>query len=131
MRCLATFIIFAAALAAAEVKIDHVTVAGSDVKKLQTALEAIGISSVYGGAHTNGTTEMALSSMPDGSYLELMGVQSNADAKLVEQHVWGKFLKADAGPCAWAISTKDMAAEVKRLKAAGVTVGAPERSGRQ
>jgi Glyoxalase-like domain len=131
MRRLAGFMLFAAALTAAEVKIDHVTVAGSNVKKLQAALEAVGIPSVYGGAHSNGTTEMALSSLPDGSYLELIGLQPNADPKLVEQHVWGKFLKADAGPCAWAISAKDMAAEVKRLEAAGIKVGAPEHSGRQ
>ena len=68
-----------ALLSAAEIKIDHVTVAGSGLKQLQSALSAIGMPSVYGGAHTNGTTEMALVSFPDGSYLKLMGVQTNAD----------------------------------------------------
>jgi len=120
----------AAALSAAEIKIDHVTVAGSDVKKLQAALSAVGIPSVYGGAHTNGATEMALSSFPDGSYLELMGLQANADPRLVGEHAWGKFLKGNAGPCAWAVREKDMAAEVKRLQGAGIAVAAPEHSGR-
>ena len=120
----------AAALSAAEIKIDHVTVAGSDVKKLQAGLSAVGIPSVYGGPHSNGTTEMALSSFPDGSYLELMGLQAKADPRQVEEHAWGKFLKGDSGPCAWAVREKDMAAEIKRLQAAGITVGAPEHSGR-
>jgi len=130
MRCLVILALLAAALSAAEIKIDHVTVAGSDVKKLQAGLSAVGIPSVYGGAHTNGATEMALSSFPDGSYLELMGLQANADPRLVDGHVWGKFLKGNAGPCAWAVREKDMAAEVKRLQAAGITVAAPEHSGR-
>jgi hypothetical protein len=34
-------------------------------------------------------------------------------------------------PCAWALREKDLAAEVRRLKSAGVPVSAPERSGRQ
>jgi len=130
MRCLTILALLAAALSAADIQIDHVTVAGSDVKKLQAGLSAVGIPSVYGGAHTNGTTEMALSSFPDGSYLELMGLQAKADARLVDEHVWGKFLKGNAGPCAWAVREKDMAAEVKRLQGAGITVAAPEHSGR-
>lgn len=120
----------AAGLSAAEIKIDHVTVCGTDVKKLQAGLSAVGIPSVYGGPHTNGATEMALTSFTDGSYLELMGLQTNADPKVLGEHPWGKFLKGDSGPCAWAVREKDLAAEVKRLQAAGITVGAPERSGR-
>src|SRR5260370_41127311 len=73
---------------------------------------------------------MALVSFPDGSYLELMGIQTNADARQVAEHVWAKFLKEDAGPCAWAMREKDLAAEVGRLKAAGIAVSAPVGSGR-
>lgn len=123
--------LLAGVLAAADIQIDHVTVAGSDIKKLQAGLSAVGIPSVYGGAHSNGTTEMALTSFPDGSYLELMGLQGSADPKLVDEHVWGKFLKGSAGPCAWAVREKDMAAEIKRLRTAGVTVAAPSHSGRK
>jgi hypothetical protein len=74
---------------------------------------------------------MALVSFPDGAYLELIGIQANADPKAVREHVWAKFLNEDAGPCAWALREKDLAAEVKRLNAAGVHVSAPQRSGRQ
>ena len=92
--------------------------------------DAIGIPSIYGGAHTNQITEMALVSLPDGSYLELMGVQSDGSAR-VDRHEWGKFLKGNAGPCAWAVREKDIAAEVKRLQAAGISVAAPVKSGRE
>jgi hypothetical protein len=97
---------------------------------MQVKLAAVGIASVYGGAHTNHATEMALVSFPDGSHLELMGIQPNADAAAVAAHVWVKALKENAGPCAWAMREKDLGAEVSRLKAAGIAVSAPVGSGR-
>jgi hypothetical protein len=130
VRLAAVVALITQAVFAAEVQVDHVTVCGAQVKTLQSGLEAVGIPSVYGGAHTNKTTEMALVSLPDGSYLELMGEQPGATPQLVDQHEWGKFLKANAGPCAWALRSKDLSAEVGRLKAAGVTVGEPVKSGR-
>jgi hypothetical protein len=98
---------------------------------MQAGLKAAGIESVYGGAHTNRATEMALISFPDGSYLELMGIQPRADAEAVARHEWSGFLKGDAGPCAWALREQDLAREVARLKSAGVTVSDPAKSGRQ
>ena len=124
------FLLCAGLLLAADARIDHVTVAGADLSKLQAALKSAGIESVYGGAHSNHATEMALVSFPDGSYLELMGIQAKADPQAVAEHVWAKFLKEDAGPCAWALRAADIGAEVKRLKEAGVPVSAPSRSGR-
>src|SRR5437764_220153 len=49
-------------LSAAGLKIDHVTVAGTDVRHLQAALKSAGIDSVYGGPHSNHASEMALTS---------------------------------------------------------------------
>ena len=121
---------FPALLGAADSKLDHVTIAGSDLRQMQAKLKAVGIASVAGGAHSNHATEMALVSFPDGSYLELMGIQPNADPQAVSAHVWAKFLKEDAGPCAWAMRAGDLAAEVNRLKAAGVAVSVPVGSGR-
>jgi hypothetical protein len=118
-------------LTAADLKIDHATVAGSDLKKMQAALAAIGLPSVYGGAHTNHTTEMALISFLDGSYLELMAIQQGADRKLVDEHVWSRFLTGNAGPCAWAVRERDLEAEVRRLEAAGIRVSPPVKSGRE
>jgi hypothetical protein len=111
--------------------IDHVTVAGKDVKAMQAKLASVGIPSEYGGPHKNRATEMALTSFPDGSYLELIALQPNPDSKAVASHYWSKQMENDAGPCAWAIRAHDIAADVKRLQSAGVTVSAPARSGRE
>ncbi len=62
-------------LAAADLTIDHVTVAGKDLKAMQAALTALGIPTEYGGPHSNHATEMALTSFPDGSYLELIAIR--------------------------------------------------------
>jgi len=121
----------AAVLAAADLKVDHVTAAGSSLKQLQANLSAVGIETVYGGAHSNGASQMALVSFPDGSYLELMAPQSNADSQALARQPWVKFMQADGGPCAWAVREKDVAAEVQRLRAAGIAVSAPVRNGRQ
>jgi hypothetical protein len=126
-----TLALLPALLAAAELKIDHATIAGTDLKKMQAALSAVGIQTVYGGPHSNHATEMALLSLPDGSYLELIAIQPNADAQAVDQHEWARFLKSEATPCAWAARVKDLTAEVKRLTDAGVPVSAPVKSGRQ
>jgi hypothetical protein len=74
---------------------------------------------------------MALVSFPDGSYLELMAPQANADPQALARQPWTKFMQADGGPCAWAVREKDVAAEVQRLRAAGIAVSAPVRNGRQ
>ena len=129
MRWVASILI-PLSLGAADLTIDHVTVAGKDLKTMQANLAAVGIPSEYGGPHSNHATEMALASFPDGSYLELIALQPNADAKAVASHYWAKQMDENAGPCAWAVRVKDMAVEVKRLQGAGVPVGAPERSGR-
>jgi hypothetical protein len=112
-----------AMLVAADIKIDHVTVAGRDLRKLQAGLQAIGIPTIYGGPHANGTTEMALTSFPDGSYLEAIAIRSGADPALVEKHEWARFLKEDAVVCAWAIRGGP--------QSLGVPVGAPVHAGRR
>jgi hypothetical protein len=130
-RLLLAVALFSALMPAAELKIDHVTVAGSSLKRLQASLAGVGIETVYGGAHSNGATEMALVSFPDGSYLELIAPQPHADEHALAAHAWAKFMKDDAGPCAWAVREKDVAAEVKRLQDAGIAVTPPLRNGRQ
>src|SRR5579871_5361511 len=100
MRCVWIPALFPLLLGAADLKIDHATVAGASLKKLQANLSAIGIETVYGGPHSNGITEMALASFPDGSYLELIAPRDGADAQGVAKHYWAKFMQQDAGPCA-------------------------------
>jgi len=117
-------------LTAADLKIDHVTVAGKDLKAMQATLAAVGIPTEYGGPHSNHATEMALTSFPDGSYLELIAIQPKADPAAVAAHYWSSHMQNNAGPAAWAVRPQDLAAEVKRLQAAGIAVTAPARAGR-
>src|SRR6202034_3985558 len=120
----------ALALMAQQFHIDHVTVAGKSVEQMQKALRAAGVQAEYGGPHSNHATEMALVSFPDGSYLELMGIQAQPDPAAVDAHVWTKFLRNNAGPCASALRVADLNAEIAELKSAGIRVGTPESSGR-
>jgi Glyoxalase-like domain len=119
------------ALAAADLKIDHVTVAGEHLDLMRQALTAAaGIPTEYGGPHSNHATEMALVGFPDGSYLELMGIQPKPDPTAVAAHEWSKFLENSAGPCAFALRATDLTAEVRRLKSAGISTGGAEAAGR-
>jgi hypothetical protein len=116
---------------ATELSVDHVTVAGKELKPMMAKFAAIGLKCEYGGSHSNHATEMALTSFPDGSYLELIALQPNADPKAVASHVWAKQMQDNAGPCAWAVRVTDIAAEVNRLKDIGIPVRAPVRNGRK
>lgn len=117
-------------LGAADWSIDHVTVAATELRAMQAALAATGIKSEYGGPHRNGATAMALASFTDGSYLELIAPQAEADPAALAAHPWAKQMREGAGPCAWAVRVKNVGAEVARLRAAGVAVADPVRSGR-
>jgi hypothetical protein len=100
-------------------RIDHITVAGAHLDAMRQALtSATNLPTEHGGPHANHATEMALVSFPDGSYLELIGIQPRADPAAVDAHRWGKFLRNNAGPCAFALLAGDLKA------------GIPERSGR-
>ena len=124
-------LLMTALLNAADLAVDHVTVAGRDLKQMQAHLAAVGISTDYGGPHANGATEMAVASFPDGSYLELIAPQANPDAKALAAHYWSKQMLGDAGPTAWAVRSNDLAAEAARLRRAGITVSSTARSGRK
>lgn len=120
-------LLIAMQLPAAELKVDHVTIAGRDLGVWQKVFDAAGITCEFGGKHTNGMTEMAVASFPDGSYLEIIAAQPGAD---VSEHYWGRFIEQDAGACAWAVSVKSMSEEANRLHAAGIDIH-PVASGRQ
>lgn len=118
-------------LSGADLIVDHVTVAGSNLRDMQSRLASIGISSEFGGLHSNHATQMALTSFADGSYLELIALQENPDAAAVAAHEWSKQLRENAGPAAWAVRAVDVSKEAERLRAAGVKVSAPIRNGRK
>ncbi len=124
------FFFLIASLGGADLRIDHVSVSGADLKRMQERLKAVGIPSQYGGPHANGATEMAVTSFADGSYLELIAIQPKPDAKALQEHYWSKQMRGDAGPTAWAVRVADVSAEAARLKAAGIQVFPLSRSGR-
>jgi len=131
MRRAAALMVLALPVCGVELKIDHVTVAGVRLEEIREAFTAAtGISTEYGGAHSNHVTEMALASFPDGSYLELMGIQQGADPAAVTAHTWNQFLRDNGGPCAFALRVTDVNAEIQRLSKAGIRVGEAEKSGR-
>ena len=125
------FLLTTTLLAAADLTIDHVTVAGTDLQQMQSRLAALGIPSEFGGPHSNGATQMAITSFPDGSYLELIAPQQNPDQKALAAHYWSKQMLGNAGPAAWAVRASDLAAEAGRLRSAGIAVTSPSRSGRK
>lgn len=112
-------LIFAVAAVGADLKVDHITVAGDNLEKLRATFAKAGIETEYGGKHSNGSTEMSLASFPDGSYLELIAPQPGHDASA---HYWGPFMLKNGGPCAWAIQSSDIAADKQRLQKAGIQV---------
>lgn len=118
------------AMIAADLKVDHVTAAGKDVRAMQRALQAVGVPSEYGGPHANHATEMALTSFPDGSYLELIAIQARAKPAAVAASPWHRCMEGDAGPCGWAVRPDDISAEAERLRKAGVSATSPAKNGR-
>jgi hypothetical protein len=122
---LASMALLPVLLSAADLKIDHVTIAGRDLKQIRSALDAVGIPTVYGGAHANSVTEMALASFPDGSYLEAITLQPNSDAAAIDRHEWARFLKTPGMTAAWALQASDLAGFHT-----AEPMGAPVRAGR-
>jgi hypothetical protein len=108
--------------------VDHASICGSDLDAMQAAFSDAGLKPDYGGPHTTGGTQMAFVGFDDGSYLELIAPQSPGSA---EASPWGKFLAANAGPCAWAVSSDDVQKEVERLKAAGLATDGPIKGSRK
>ena len=131
MRSIVALMALIVSASAAEMKIDHVTVAGVHLEEMRQAFTgATAIPTEYGGPHANHATEMAVVSFPDGSYIELMGIQQRADPAAVAAHAWGQFLRTNGGPCAFALRVTDVNAEIQQLSRAGIHVGGAEKSGR-
>jgi hypothetical protein len=107
--------------------IDHATLAGRDRASLERLASALGFDPVYGGAHANDETEMSLVVFPDGSYLELLAARDEA----AEPPRWGRHLRRDASPCAWALPAADIDATARDVAANGVEIEGPTDGGRR
>jgi Glyoxalase-like domain len=132
MRCYFTLaLLISFPIMSAELKVDHVTAAGKDLRAMERALQSAGLPFEYGGPHANHATEMALTSFPDGSYLELIAIQPQADPAAVAASPWNKCMQANAGPCAWAARPADLSAEAERLRKVAITVTQAAKNGRR
>ncbi len=105
----------------AVMKIDHVSIAWSDLSFLQRAFEGVGLKTDYGGVHSNGVTHMSILGFNDGSYIELISVVKPGQPS----PSWGKQVANNGGPCAWAVEVEDLSAEVERIKGLGIRAVGP------
>jgi hypothetical protein len=71
--------------------------------------------------HSNGITHMSVLGFDDGSYVELISTRDEGE----KSPLWGDYISDDAGVCAWAVEADDVAGEVSRLSAKGLTVSGP------
>lgn len=105
-----------------QLKIDHVTIAGSRLDILQRAFAEAGLAADYGGPHSNNITHMALLGFDDGSYIELISTLEPGQ----RSPWWDTHIKNDGGPCAWAVEVDDVAGETDRIAKLSVTVNGPK-----
>jgi hypothetical protein len=104
-----------------DLKIDHATIAGSDLRRMERAFAGIGLATDYGGLHSNNITHMALLGFDDGSYIELISTKERG----LSSPWWDRHISKDGGPCAWAVEMDSVAAEAARLKDLDITVKGP------
>ncbi len=110
-----------------QLKIDHVTIAGSRLETLQRAFAEAGLATDYGGPHSNSITHMALLGFDDGSYIELISTLEPGQ----RSPWWDAHIGGDGGPCAWALEVDDVAAEAHRVAKLGVAVNGPTHYARE
>jgi hypothetical protein len=109
--------------------VDHVSVCSSDLARMQRAFAGAGLVTDYGGPHANSYTQMALLGFEDGSYIELIAPREGA--KTPKDGQWAAKISGNAGPCAWAINSRHLAADLERLKGRGIRVDAPADGNRK
>jgi hypothetical protein len=114
--------------APAHIKVDHASVCGSQLDAMRESFAAAGLATDYGGPHANGGTQMALLGFDDGSYLELIAPQKPG---MAADSNWAKMILGDAGPCAWAIGSQELQAELARLKSVAIETEGPSSGSRK
>jgi len=112
-------------------RLDHVTVCGSDLEAMRRAFREVGLSTTYGGPHANGATHMDLLALEDGSYLELIAPMAELRGASGMMSGWARLMEADAGAGAWAVRSNDIHGEARRLRESGIEVRGPEAGGRK
>jgi hypothetical protein len=106
--------------------VDHVPFAVRDLDAAIERFERVGLPPTPGGTHGDGTTEMALVAMPDGSYLELIAPTGDGTPGF-----WPDALQRGAGPCAWCVQAGSVHTELQRFISHDVRVDGPNRARRE
>ena len=108
-------------------QIDRVVFAWAHLEALAGAFASVGLTTDYGGIHTNGATHMATLGFADGSYLELISVRQPGQ----QAPVWQHHIATNGGLCAWSVSVGDVHRISGRLKTLGMPVDGPRSSTRR
>ena len=103
------------------IEIDHVTIAGLELKRMEAAFESVGLKTDYGGPHSNQVTHMSLLGFDDGSYIELISTIEAGQASTW----WRGHIAEDGGPCAWCARVDGLKQETERLLDLGIPVEGP------
>ena len=108
-------------------QIDRVVFAWAHLEALAGAFASVGLTTDYGGIHTNGATHMATLGFAGGSYLELISVRQPGQ----QAPVWQHHIATNGGLCAWSVSVGDVHKISGRLKTLGMPVDGPRSSTRR
>ena len=108
-------------------QIDRVVFAWAHLEALAGAFASVGLTTDYGGIHTNGATHMATLGFTDGSYLELISVRQPGQ----QAPVWQHHIATNGGLCAWSVSVGDVHKISDRLRVLGMPVDGPRSSSRR
>ena len=108
-------------------QIDRVVFAWAHLEALAGAFASVGLTTDYGGIHTNGATHMATLGFGDGSYLELISVRQPGQ----QAPVWQHHIATNGGLCAWSVSVGDVHRVSDRLRTLQVPVDGPRSSNRR
>ena len=108
-------------------QIDRVVLAWAHLEALAGAFASVGLTTDYGGIHTNGATHMATLGFADGSYLELISVRQPGQ----QAPVWQHHISTNGGICAWSVSVGDVHKVGDRLRTLGMPVDGPRSSHRR
>ena len=108
-------------------RIDRVVLAWAHLEALAGAFASAGLTTDYGGIHSNGATHMATLGFADGSYLELISVRQPGQ----QAPVWQHHIATNGGICAWSVSVGDVHKISDRLRGLGMPVDGPRSSSRR
>jgi len=110
--------------------VDHLVILVEALEAAAAGYEELGFRVTPGGEHADGLTRNTLVPFADGTYLELA---SFVDPTGTLDNVWGwrPFLEKGGGLIDYCAASDDLAADARRLAAAGFEVSGPHEGGRR